>query len=280
MLRLRRTVEMYQWVETTSSRTENNLGGSKTTETTYNYKKQWSESPENSGNFHDQSGHENPQMPVRSTTIDSQRVRLGAYQVDRAVLQQVAAFAPLDPPHDAAFPAGYRADGDMIYRGGNSASPAIGDLRIHYAAVASQMMSVVAAQSGDTLAVFHAANGYQIALAAPGVMPAAAMFQEKKQEEATLTWILRGAGFVAMLIGFMLIANPLAVLASVLPFLGDLVGAGTFLMSLAVSVPVTLVVIAAAWIANRPLIGGGLIVAAIAFLVLLPKLRGVKARAA
>jgi len=49
-------------------------------------------------------------------------------------------------------------------------------------------MSVVAAQAGNTLAPFSAANGYRIALAEPGVVPASAMFREKAHEESVLTW--------------------------------------------------------------------------------------------
>lgn len=84
---------------------------------------------------------------------------------------------------------------------------------------------------------------------------------------------LRGVGFVLMLIGFILMASPLSVAASVIPFLGDLVGMGAFLLGVVVAVPLTLLVIAAAWIAHRPLIGGGLIVAAAGLAYLLAKLR-------
>jgi Transmembrane protein 43 len=48
--------------------------------------------------------------------------------------------------------------------------------------------------------------------------------------------------------------------------------AGAFLMALIVSVPLTLIVIAAAWIAHRPLIGVGLVVVGIGLAFLLRKL--------
>src|SRR5690349_13159295 len=96
----------------------------------------------------------------------------------------------------------------MLYRGADPAAPAIGDIRIRYTAVPSQTMSVIAAQAGNTLAPYSAANGYRIALADPGVVPAAAMFREKAQEESLLTWILRAVGFVLMLIGLLLMASP------------------------------------------------------------------------
>jgi transmembrane protein TMEM43 len=75
-----------------------------------------------------------------------------------------------------------------------------------------------------------------------------------------------------MLIGFCLMASPLGVVLGVTPFLETLAEAGAFLMALIVSVPLTLLVIAAAWIAHRPLVGIGLIVAAIGLGYLLRRL--------
>jgi Transmembrane protein 43 len=272
LLRLKRTVEMFQWVEHKESHSHKNLGGSETTETTYTYRKEWNEQPTDSSHFHEPGGHGNPSMPARSATIDSQDVRLGAYHVDRAVLDAVSAFAAFDPGQATSLPAGYRKTGDMLYRGDDAAAPAIGDVRIRYTAIPAQTMSVVAAQAGGALAPYHDASGYKIGLAEPGVVPANVMFKEKAHEESVITWILRVVGFVLMLIGFWLMGSPLGVVLGVIPLFETLAEAGAFLMALIVSVPLTLIVIAAAWIAHRPLIGIGLIVAAIGLGYLLRRL--------
>jgi hypothetical protein len=264
LLRLKRTVEMYQWKEEKTSHSQKNVGGSETTSTTYTYRKEWSEHTADSSHFHEQNGHHNPSMPVSSATFDGNDVRLGAYSVDHALLTQVSAFSRFDPPQGTNLPAGYRRAGDFLYRGQDDANPAIGDIRVHYTAVPAQTISVVAADAGGTLAPFHAANGYTIALADAGAVPATQMFKEKARQESILTWVFRVVGFVLMLIGLALMASPLAVLVGVIPFLEDLVGAGALLLALIVSVPLTLIVIAAAWVAHRPLLGGGLIVAAVA----------------
>jgi len=126
--------------------------------------------------------------------------------------------------------------------------------------------------NGGVLAPYRGADGYRIALAEPGFVPAAAMFKDKAHEESVLTWILRAVGFVLMLIGFALIASPLSVLVGVIPLFETLVGAGAFLLALILSVPLTLIVIASAWIAHRPLIGVGLIVVAVALAFALRRL--------
>ena len=55
----------------------------------------------------------------------------------------------------------------------------------------------------------------------------------------------------------------------VIPFLGDLIGAGISLISFLIALPCTLVTIAVAWIYYRPLLGIGLLVVAAALIVFL-----------
>jgi hypothetical protein len=263
LLRLKRGVEMYQWVEEKSIHSEKNLGGSETAATTYHYARRWEQTPQDSSRFHEAQGHSNPPMPVRTTIMDTTGARLGAYRVDPALVATIAAFAPFMPPPDATLPEGYRVDGDMLYRGHDSDDPAIGDIRILYSAVTAQTMSAIGVVSNDTLVPYHADSGYEIARVEPGIASAPQMLKEKAREEGKLTWVLRLVGFVVMLFGFLLMAAPLAVLAGVIPLFEDLVDMAGFLLAFVVAAPLTLLVIALAWIVHRPLIGSGLIVAAI-----------------
>jgi hypothetical protein len=272
LLRLKRNVEMFQWTEQKTTHTQKNLGGSETTETTYSYRKEWSDRAVDSGHFREAGGHRNPSMPVHSATFDSLDVQLGTYRIDHGLLESVSAYQSFDPAPGAGLPADYRKTGDMLYRGDDPAQPAIGDIRIRYSAVPSQTMSVVAGQAGTTLAPFSAANGYRIALAEPGIVPAAAMFSEKAHEESVLTWILRAVGFVLMLVAFLLIASPLTTLFGVIPFLETLADIGAFMLALLLALPLTLLVIAAAWMTHRPLIGGALVVAGLALVYMLHRL--------
>ncbi|HLB98553.1 MAG TPA: TMEM43 family protein [Acetobacteraceae bacterium] len=270
LLRLSRNVEMYQWKETSSSQSQQSVGGSKTTETTYTYQRVWSAQPIVSTQFKVRDGHQNPPMQVQSATFDAGQVKLGAYGVDPPLLNKLATFAPLQV--QSAPPASYQASGDGFYQGQNPGQPAIGDIRVTFGAIPAQTISVAAAQSNGMLAGYRDANGYTIALAEPGVVTAAALFHDEQTSESRLTWILRGAGFVAMLIGFVCMTRPLTMVFAVLPFLESLVGAGAFLVALTLAVPITLVTIAVAWIVHRPLIGVLLLVGAVAALYLLRKL--------
>ena len=267
LLRLARRVEMFQWTEETSSTSQSNVGGTKTTEKTYNYKKTWSETAINSANFNARNGHQNPAMPVGSQVFAGGDVRLGAYKVASPLVERLSVFTGLQP--SSGPPAGYRAAGDGFYRGQSQADPAVGDIRVSFTAVPAQTVSVVAAQAAGALLPYRDATGYTIALVEPGDAAAAKMFRDEAKSEGVLTWVLRGVGFVAMLIGFVCMTRPLTMLAAVLPFLESIVGVGGFLVALTLSVPITLLTISIAWIVHRPLIGVGLLVAGILSMVVL-----------
>jgi hypothetical protein len=270
LLRLSRVVEMYQWKEETGSHSQESVGGSKTAETTYTYGQVWSAEPINSGHFKVNAGHQNRPMEFRSAIFDAGEVKLGAWRVDAPLLDRLATFTPLQA--QSAPPAGYHVAGDGFYRGQDPSQPAIGDVRVTFAAIPAQTISVAGGQSGGVLAAYRDASGYTIALAEPGVVAAAGLFHDEMKSAGRLTWILRGVGFVAMLIGFVCLTRPLTMLFAFLPFLESIVGAGAFLFALTLAVPITLLTIAIAWIAHRPLIGGGLLVAAVAALFLLRRM--------
>jgi hypothetical protein len=101
-------------------------------------------------------------------------------------------------------------------------------------------------------------------LAAVGNHSAAELIEGKRKAEALLTWILRGVGTLLMFVGFAIFLAPLSTLASVIPIFGNIVGGAAALVSLAIAVPLSILVIAFAWLAYRPLLGAGLILLAVA----------------
>ena len=197
-----------------------------------------------------------------------------------ALVEELGTFQSFIP--DAAGPGqrGFRPVDEGFYRGADPTNPQVGDVRLRFEAVNAQQVSVVAGQVGGMLTPFAASNGYEISLIAPGARPAAALFKEAREGEALLTWVLRAAGFVVMVISLSLLFQPLAVLVSVLPFLGSLVEGGAFLVSVALSIPLTLITIAIAWFAHRPLLAGALIISGLVVTLLMAWSKRRKAAAA
>ena len=118
----------------------------------------------------------------------------------------------------------------------------------------------------DTLgrALLTTKNGYHVELAAVGNRSAAELIEGQRKAEALLTWILRGVGTLLMFLGFALFLAPLSTMASVIPIFGRIVGGAAALVSLAIAVPLSILVIAFAWLAYRSILGAGLILLAIA----------------
>jgi transmembrane protein TMEM43 len=255
-----RTAEMYQWKENKKEETKEELGGGTTTTTTYDYSREWSDDPVNSSEFRYPDGHQNPEMPFRSKRFAASDAKLGGWKLDAGTLDRVGLSQALTPNA----PSGWTLSGDNYYRGDASA-PKVGDMRVRYLGLPSgTTLSVLARQSGDGFAVFTAKNGYEVELASAGDHSAAELIENKRKAEAILTWILRGVGTLLMFLGFAVFLAPLSTMAAVIPLLGGVVRGAVGLVALAIAVPLSILVIAFAWLAYRPLIGGALILLAAA----------------
>ena len=214
---VQRTVEMYQWREKKESHSQDNAGGSQTTTTTYTYEHVWSEDAINSSDFKHADGHENPDMPFRSSRMSASDAKLGGYTLDADTLGDI------DPPQSLTpdAPDGWQKSGDKLVKGDPSA-PKVGDVRVSYHGLPTgSTISVLAAQSSDGFAKFTTPNGYQIHLASAGNHSASEMIAQQRATESLITWILRGVGLLVMWIGFSMLLGPLSTMAAIIPFLAE-----------------------------------------------------------
>lgn len=269
-LKLRRDVEMYQWKEESKSETKKKLGGGEETTTTYTYSKVWSSSLLDSSKFQKPDGHTNPEsLPVESETFTAEGIHVGKFQLPESLTGLISNFVsrPVTKAEAQAAAKAHSAEieattGGLLYVGANPQQPALGDLRITFQMAPSGPVSIIAGQIGETFEPFTVKNLGTIELLKSGTLSAETMFQQEKEGNTLLTWILRLVGFLMMLFGLLMIANIFSVLASVVPFFGDIVGVGTGLLAFVIALPLTLVTIALAWVAYRPLIGIPLLLAA------------------
>jgi Transmembrane protein 43 len=257
--RLVRTVETYQWKEESKTETRKNLGGSEDKVTTYTYVQTWSEPHIDSSRFHEQNGHANPPQKFRHFEVTARDATLGAFRPGEAALLRLAAGDELrvDPAiatalRDKLGPASV-ADG-RIFVGGDAARPRIGDLRVSYRIAADGPVSMIGRQTGAGFSEYQTKAGDRLLMAQAGAVSADAMFKAAEAENRALTWILRAVGAVLVFVGWFLIMRPLAVVGSVVPFIGDVIGAGTGLAAFLMTAIVVPVIIAIAWLWYRPLV--------------------------
>jgi hypothetical protein len=226
-LTLTRNVEMYAWVEKSESKTVKNTGGSETTTTTYSYVQEWTSSPADASTFKDPAGHTNPAMPYQDQTFYVNSASVGVYPVNIQGLslpgqsEVVLNGSMVNPRYAGMLNGNYifiKASGYGYY--GESTSPTVGDLRIRYTGLASDINVTVFGQlqSGNIVPylykgedkLYHARMGTrEEAIAA------------LSQEHKTVGWILRLVGFLMMWIGLTMFFGPINAVLDVLPFLGS-----------------------------------------------------------
>jgi transmembrane protein TMEM43 len=290
-IHLRRVVQMYQWKETKKTeRRKDMIGGGEKTVTTYSYAPTWSEklirTEEFDGDGRSDGRHVNPpEMPVSGQQWTADKVTVGAYTLPRGLVDQIDDTQPV--PVDESMLAGLSSqwkDAAVAQRGefylgsragGNrpdAANPRIGDVRVAFKLVPPGPVTVMARQSGSTLAPYQAKSG-ELFILHTGTQTAAELIRIEQEKNTFLTWILRAVGFVVMWIGLAVALNPLKVMADVVGFIGDLAGIGIILVTGVLAFALSLTTIAIAWVVYRPLLGIGLLIIAAAGFVYAIQLR-------
>ena len=270
-VRLVRTAEMYQWVETSKSETRTKTGGGEETVTTYSYEMGWSDRPHDSANFKQPQGHGNPGMEVRGERFQIGAATLGAFTLGERVLSMVGGGAELRLTAaqagaiQSAVGAGIRASisGGRIYLGPDPAEPRIGDYRIGYELVPLQTISVVGRQAGSGIEPYQTRAGDALLMVAEGPVPARQMFDDALSANTVVTWLVRIVGLVFLIAGFSLLMGVLGVVGHIIPFVGSIVRMGTGIIAAFAGILLGTAVIALAWFWYRPVIALAILAAGI-----------------
>ncbi len=278
-LRLVRTEEIYQWVESQKSEKKQKVGGGEETTTTYTYDKKWVGEPVRSSDFKKPEGHTNEgDLIAGNENISAEKVKLGAFDVPKKWVKEMGrpmARAVTDADL-ATLPAdlkdGTKIQDGAFYIGANPKEPKIGDVRVSYAIVKPGTFSILAAQIGETFEPYQTKAGDALSFIEEGTVSAETMFKNAASANSMITWVLRFLGFLVMAFGFMAIMRPLSVLGSVIPFIGNIIGMGTGLISFALAGAISFLVIAIAWIFVRPLLGIAMLALAIGAFIYTRKL--------
>ncbi|WP_127521561.1 TMEM43 family protein [Mesorhizobium sp. Z1-4] len=261
-VRLRRNVEMYQWKETASSKTETKLGGGEETVTTYSYSREWSSVPIGSSGFKQPDGHQNPPMNIESQSFQISAAKLGAFDLQANVIGRIGGARDVPVGPDVVNAVRVATGGNQpvsaldgrIYISYDPSRPRVGDYRIGYSLVPLGPISVVGEQQGTSFDAYQTVAGDKLLMVHNGISPAEAMFADAVTGNTVLTWVLRIVGLVFLGVAFGLLLAPIGVVADVIPFLGRIVRMGTGLVAFALAALVGSITIALAWFWYRPVL--------------------------
>ena len=243
---IRRNAEYYQWVEHASSETKDKIGGAQETTTTYTYDLQWVSSPINSAEFHDPDyrGENTVKQNVDDLTLYAKDVTFGAYKLNDSQIASIGGEIPLQVDSVS----------NVIYIGENPSKPDVGDVRITFTKVMPAEVSIVASVAGNSFVPFKAKNGKTFSALRMGDVPQEEIFESEHAANKMILWICRILGFFLVFIGLKSIFSILETLLKVLPFLANIVGWGVGLVCGLVAFVWSILIIAIAWVAYRPVL--------------------------
>ncbi len=269
---LRKTAQMYQWKENTSSKSEEKLGGGTETVTTYEYVKEWSSMQIDSSSFKRPSGHQNPMMNHKSQTYTTD-AQLGDFHLDRSMVGNIGAsqgyHGLAELPEQIGLAKNYKS---FLYIGEFPNTPKVGDVKITYSYAPSAIYTYAAKEQGKSLTPYVTGNGKSFVFVRSGKVAAQTIFKEELDANAALTWILRGVGLLLMFVAFTMMMGIIATFAKVIPMLGSLVGGVTSIIAGALTLVLGSLIIALAWFSSRPMMSLIIIVVGVGIAVMLGKL--------
>ncbi|XP_020897263.1 transmembrane protein 43 isoform X2 [Exaiptasia diaphana] len=235
-VKLKREVEMYQWVEHKSTK-EYNEGDKTRVESTFSYNKEWKSTIISSHDFDNPSRHQNPSsIPVSAYVKEADPVFVGAFRISKGLIGKINDYHGLQAKEIPTGSDIMIQDG-IFYHSHNPFSPQVGDVRVRFSYAGLSGKS----RLGE---------------------PLTEIFDAEHSVNSVVTWALRGVGWFMLFFGFVMMTSILTTLVSWLPIVRELVGLGVIITCLCLSTSLSLVTIAIGWIAHRPLLGMALLAAA------------------
>ncbi|XP_058028563.1 transmembrane protein 43 [Ahaetulla prasina] len=261
-VKLKRQVEMYQWVEFEDSK-EYEEDGEVKKETRYSYNTEWKLEVVNSRNFDREIGHKNPSaMAVESFTAVASDVQVGKFFLSRGLIEKINNFkqmslSKLEDPH-----ADVIRSGDYFFHSENPRRPEVGDLRVSffYAGLSEDfsrtalpdIVTIIARQQEDHLVPYQTKSGDVLNILYPGELTAEEVFQKEHESNSMKTWGLRAAGWLSMFVGINLMTRIIYTLVDWFPVVRDLVNIGLKAFAFCLATSLSLLTISVGWLFYRP----------------------------
>lgn len=262
-VKLKRQVEMYQWIEYEDSK-EYEENGEIKKETRYSYNTEWRSEVVSSRHFDREIAHQNPSaMAVESLTAVASDVQVGRFHLSKGLIDKIDNFkllslGKMQTPNSYA-----TIDGDFFYHSSNPRSPEVGDLRVsfHYAGLSesdsplgpADVITVIGRQRGDEVVSFQTESGDVLELLHFNAFSAEEVFQKEHHSNTIKTWALRAGGWLLMFVGISLMTKIVYTLVDWLPLVRDLVNLGLNIFAVCVATSLSLMTISFGWLFYRPL---------------------------
>lgn len=200
-VKLRRRVQMYQWVEET---VQHNYGGVadsvETDERTYYYVKEWKDKIIESRSFYIPTGHHNPtKFPLESKIHVADNVIIGHYEMGMDVKEKITGFVELTSdtrPEDSSI----KLHSGLYYHCDDIWNPVIGDIRVQfsYSGLENEMYTVIGKLKEGKVVKYNTNHGRSLIIVKKGTMTVEEAIKAEHQSERLTTWGFRFFGWVLL----------------------------------------------------------------------------------
>jgi len=269
-VKLKRRVQMYQWVEETLEHSYGeSLASVQAEDRTYFYTQEFKDELIDSRGFYMRHGHENPsKFPMESRTYIAEHVTIGAFEIGDEVKGRMNTFIEVTSdsrPDDPSI----KMHSGMYYHCNDVFSPEIGDLRIHFsfAGLQGEYYTVIGLVKTGKIVPYRSISGKKrVLIVQKGEVKLDDAFRQEHKAQRMTTWGFRFVGFVIVFFAVTCTSHLLTILltgniltAQLAPDPENLVSS-----NLAVAFSASLMITSVAWIVHRPWLGASLLCTAIA----------------
>ncbi|XP_006612478.1 transmembrane protein 43 homolog isoform X2 [Apis dorsata] len=221
-VKLKRRVQMYQWVEIEEER---------------------------------RTGHHNPkEMPIKSQVQVADEVKIGAFIFGIELKKKFNDFVEVTSD-ERPERKDIKMHSGLYYHSSNLWKPKVGDIRIQfsYAGKGEDIYSIVGMLQKGTIVPYITSHGEEILLQRRHKMSVDQMFHSEHVHNYWRTWSIRGLGWLVLFLAATCLANILRTVILNSTFLCGIIAVESLTMS--VSMSISLLVIGFAWVWYRPVIG-------------------------
>lgn len=195
-VKLKRRVQMFQWVEERTQRDYSDVQSAQSSDGDYYYVTEWRDKLVDSRSFYIRHGHQNPpDIPLKTITYIAPFVRIGQLTLGTELKNKFDDYIEVTSDErperrDIKLHLG------IYYHCEDVWNPQVGDIRVqfYYAGLNTEHVTVIAMQKDGRLQPYKTSKGHEILILRHGLLNIYQMFSAEHSDARFETWKLRGAG--------------------------------------------------------------------------------------